>query len=331
MALPTETRTWNTLFSTTWDLYAEEASDNWLTSNPIMDLLKRKGRVDSKNGGARIDVTVNYGFNPGSQWYAGADELDMTPFEVSTTAKYDWKNLHAPVTRTGEEVRKNNGEYQRQDLVRSKIRATENTLAKVLEIALCGNGTAAGGKVILGLEALFPTTPTSDPAVGAIGGISVTGNTWWQNYAVTSFGSFAANGPGGTAADAFLNTWNAVSDGSDTPDIIVSAQDVFEFYTRAIVDQTQIVMTQNATGTLTFASIMYMGIPWVWSRNIAAGRAYLLRSSDLKFYTHPEANMTMSEWTKSYNQDLFGTSVLSMCAFVPIRRMLTAVVDGITA
>lgn len=331
MALPTETRTFNTLFSTTWDLAAEETSENWLTSNPLMDLLRRKGRVQTANGGARIEVRVRYGYNPGSQWYTGADVLDMTPFETDTLAKYDWKNLHAPVTVTGEERRKNNGQYQRADLVQEKIEATRETMARVLEIAMCGDGTGSDGKVILGLDAMFPVTATSDPTVGAIGGISVTGNTWWQNYSVSSFGSFAANGPGGTAADALLNTWDSITDGSDAPDIIVSAYDVYEFYLRAIVDQTQIIMSDNATGTLTFAGARYNGVTWVPSRYIANGRLYMLRSRDLKFYVHPDANMTLSNWKDSFNQDLQGASVLSMCAFVPVRRMVTAVVDGVTA
>jgi len=329
VALPTETRTFNTQFSTTWDLYRPEAIDNWLTSNPLMDALTRNKRV--KAGGARISVTENYGFNPGAQWYAGADVLDMTPYETTTEAKYDWKMLHLPVTHTGEEVRKNNGEFQRQDLVKEKIRSTEITARKVLEMAMAGDGTGSGGKVILGLDAMFPTTPTVDPAVGSIGGIPAASNVWWQNFAVTSFGSFAANGPGGTAADAWLDAWNTVSDGPDTPDIIASAQDVYQFYHRAAIDQVQIIMSENATGTLSFPMMKYMGKNWFWSRVITNGRAYFLRTGDMEFYSHPEGNMTLSEFVPSYNQDVQGAKMLLMCAFIPLRRLFTAVIDGATA
>lgn len=228
-ALPSETRTFETLFSTTLDAYAEQAAVNTLTSTPLLDKLYRAGSVKMKGGGARIDVGVRYGMNPGSQWYQGADVLDMTPFESNTMAKYDWKQLHLPVTYTGEEIRKNRGEQQMLDLVQEKISATELTAKKVLDIALCGDGTGNDGKIVLGLDALFPTTPTVDPSVGAIGGITAVGNAYWQNTAVTSFGSFAANGPKGSASDVWINTWDTVSDGADGPEFILSAQNVYEF------------------------------------------------------------------------------------------------------
>lgn len=331
MALPQEVRTFNTLFATTLDEYAPQAAVNTLTSFPLVDRMYRAGNASIKSGGNRIEVGVRYGMNPGAQWYQGADVLDMTPFESNTLAKYDWKQLHFPVTYTGEEVRKNRGPAQRLDLVAEKIAATEVTARKVLDIAMSGDGTANAGKVILGLEALFPTTPTSDPAVGAIGGISVTGNPWWQNTAVTGFGSFAAFGPGGTTSDTWLNTFNTISDGADTPDFILSAQNVYEFYHSANIGVVQIIMSENATGTLSFPTLKYMGKDFFWSRNIADGRAYFLRSSDLELWIHSEGNMRLSEFQKAWNQDLYGASMLNMCSFLTRRRMFTAVLDGITA
>jgi hypothetical protein len=331
LALPTETRTFNTLFSTTLDAYAEQAAVNTLTAFPLVDKLYRGGKAKIKDGGVRIDVPVRYGINPGGQWYQGADTLDMTAFESNTMAKYDWKQLHFPVTYSGEEVRKNRGASQMIDLVAEKIAATEVTAKKVLDIAMCGDGTASDGKVILGLDAMFPIAPTVDPAVGAIGGISAVGNPWWQNAAVTSFGSFAANGPKGSSADNFIDAWDNVSDGSDTPEFIISSQDCYQFYHRSNLSATQIIMTDNATGTLSFPSLKYMGADWYWSRNIVNGRLFFLRSADLEFWVHSEGNMKLSEFRRSWNQDLYGASLLTMCAFFPKRRIFTNVLDGITA
>lgn len=331
MAIPTETRTLNTLFSTTMDTYAEQASVNTLTAFPLVDKLYKGGKAKLKGGGARIDVSVRYGMNPGSQWYQGADTLDMTPFESNTSARFDWKSLHAPITYTGEEVRKNRGSAAMLDLVTEKIGATEITLKKVLDIAMCGDGTANDGKVILGLDAMFPVAATADPAIGAIGGITAVGNNWWQNYAAASFGSFAANGPKGSAADNWINAWDSVSDGSDTPEFILSAQLPYEYYHRSNLSAVQIIMTPNATGTLSFPSLKYMGADWYWDRNVTAGRAFFLRSSDLEFWVDSEANMKLSPFQKAWNQDLYGASMLLMSSFFCRRRLFTAVLDGITA
>jgi hypothetical protein len=331
-ATSTETRVFNTLLTYTWDAYAEEASKNMLTSFPLVDMLYKNGRAKVVDGGARIDVTVTYGFNPGGQWYSGSDVLDMTDFEIATLAKFDWKNLHFPLTYTGEEVRKNSGAARQKDLVREKISVTENTAYKVLEIAMMGDGTANNQKVIHGLETFYPITPTTDPAVGALGGITAVGNPWWQNYAVTSFGSFAANGPGGTAADAWLDTWNTVSDGPDSPDLVLGAQDVWQFYHRASLDMAQIVFQQSSNNPdLSFPVLKYNGRTFTWSRSLPNGRVYFLRTGDMKFWVSSQANMTKSDFQKSWNQDKFAASVLTMCSFFINRRMFTAVIDGITA
>jgi hypothetical protein len=311
------------------DLYASEASVQALTSNPILDKMYRGGSAAVKSGGARIDIPVRYGMNPGYQWYQGTDKLDMAPYETNTSARYDWKQLHAPVTYTGEESRKNRGDSAMLDLVTERIGSTQLTLRKVLDAAMAGNGLANDGKVILGLEAMFPTTPTSDPTIGAIGGIGVSGNAWWQNYAVTSFGSFATYGPKGTSNDKWLNAFNTISDGSDQPDLIISSQDVTEFYNKAALTATQIIMSQNATGQLSFPTLKYQGTDWFWSRNIPDGRAYFLRSSDLKFWLQSGASFTLSPFVKAFDQDLYGASMLVMGAFFTDRRLFSAVLDGI--
>lgn len=331
MAIPTETRTLNTLFATTADAFAAEASVNMLTSRPLVDRLYRTGNTVRRQGGARIDIMLRYGMNPGTQWFQGADDLDMTPFESNTSARYDWKNLHAPVTYTGEEQRKNSGGAQMVDLVTEKLNATRLTMEKVLDIAIAGDGTANDGKVILGLDAIVPTTPTADPSIGAIGGITAVGNPWWQNFAVTGFGSFAANGPHGSASDLWINTWDTVSDGADAPDFIASAQDVYEFYHRANLSAVQIVMKPNATGMLSFPSLSYMGVDWFWSRNIVNGRAFFLRTDDLQFWIDTNGEFKLSPFQQAWSQDLYGAKMLLVCAFVSRRRLLSAVLDGITA
>lgn len=334
MPIPTESRTLNTLFATTSYAMQDESTENMLQSFPLVNLLYKNGRATKKDGGARIAIPIRYGINPGAQWFQGADTLDMTPFETTTTAFFDWKNLHAPITYTGEEERKNRGQYQMIDLVAEKMSTTETTLSKILDIAMCGDGTGNDGKVILGLDALFPVSALTDPTIGAVGGITAVGNPWWQSSSTASFGSFAANGPKGTASDAFITIYNSLSDGADRPDFIISAQNVFEFYNRSVLSTAQTYMnTGGTTGSLSFPSLAYQGIPWVWDRNIVSGRVFMLRSGDLGFYVHPEANMQLAPggFRKSWNQDLYGSSMLLMCVMFAKRRLFGGVIDGITA
>lgn len=330
-----ETRVFNNLYTATHNAWVNEgtAIPQMLSSNPLFDLLYKRGNAVVLDGGVRITGAVRYGFNPNAQWYAGADALRMDPFQNMTRFAYDWKMLHAPVTYTGEEVRKNRGKAQMINLVAEIEQATMETLERIIDIALAGDGTADNQKAILGLEALIQTDPTAAPVTGNVGDIAAD-NVWWQNYAVTSFGSFAANGPGGTAADNWLSNWNEISDGTGMePDVTISAKNVWEFYHRANLTAVQIGMTEtaNATGDRTFKTLQYNGKPWFWSRNIPDGRAYQLRLADFLFITHPEATMTMSPFQQSFNQDLFGAHIIMQCAFLAKRRMFSSVIDGIVA
>lgn len=331
----TETRVFNNLYTATHNAWLDEgkATSQMLTSNPLVDLLWKRGNAVVLDGGVRITGAVRYGYNPNAQWFAGADALRMDPFQNMTRYAYDWKMLHAPVTYTGEEIRKNRGRAQMINLVAELETTTMETMTRIIDIAMAGDGSADNQKAILGLEALIPTDPTTAGAVGNIGDIDPA-NIWWQNYAVTSFGSFAVHGPGGTTDDQWLTNWNAISDGTGTePDVTISAQNVFEYYHRANLTAVQIGMTEtaNATGDRTFKTLQYNGKPWFWSRNIVDGRVYQLRLADFLFIVHPEANLTMSGFQQSFNQDLFGAHVLLQCAFVVKRRMFSSVIDGIVA
>jgi hypothetical protein len=336
MAATTETRTFNNLYTATHNSWVDEgkATPQLLTSNPLVDALWKRGNSMVLDGGARITGAVRYGYNPNAQWYGGADPLKMDPFQNLTRYAYDWKMLHAPVVYTGEEVRKNRGKAQMINLVVELEDTTMQTLMKIIDISMAADGTADNFKSILGLDAFFPTDPTTDPAAGAIGDIPAATNIWWQNYSHTGFGSFAANGPGGASGDLWLSDWNAVSDGSgNEPDMVISAQNVFEFYHRANLIASEVVMseTANGTGDRSFATLKYRGKPWFWSRNIPDGRAYLPRLADLLFIVHPEAQMTLSEFQQAWNQDLFGAHNITQAAFITKRRMFSSVIDGITA
>jgi formylglycine-generating enzyme required for sulfatase activity len=61
-----------------------------------------------------------------------------------------------------------------------------------------------------------------------VGGLDPATWPFWQNNAATSFGSFAANGPNGTA-DAWITVWNNCTDGDEKPSFTISAQNVWEF------------------------------------------------------------------------------------------------------
>jgi hypothetical protein len=336
MAPSTETRTFTDLYSATHDAVVEDGngSENVLRSTILLDRMWKNGNVKIKDGGTRIAGRAKYGLNPNAQWFRGAEKLNMDSYQKATRYAYDWCNLHAPIVAVGDDVRMNGGSYGDVDLVAETVSNTLETMAKIVDIEMAGDGSGAPGKSILGLQAFVPTVPTSDPAQGAVGDIAVSGNLWWQNYAVTSFGSMAANGPGGSSTDAWISAYNSISDGDfSKPDLIISAQDVIEFYSRLNLLAAQLAMTDTASkdANRTFRSFSYANADWTWSRNIVSGRAYMLNSMNFEFWVHPKANMSVSEFQGAYDADVMGAHALLTCAFIVKSRLFNAVLDGITA
>ena len=120
------------------------------------------------------------------------------------------------------EQAENRGQAALFSIVESRLRQVTRTMASVINEAIFLDGTGTGGKSIAGLAALVSTTPST----GVVGLLDPATNPFWRNTAVTSAGSFAANGVKGTATDVVETAFNNSTDGTyDTPNAIVSAQD----------------------------------------------------------------------------------------------------------
>lgn len=148
-----------------------------------------------ENGGEKIFFPLMYATNATVKGYTGYDVIDTTHAERFTAAEYIWSSVAGSINLDYETIDKNYGEDVKLfDYVKGQMDNLKVSLQdKFAEYFL--NQKAAGAKEPLGLMDLIQDDPTSDPTVGAIGGVTTSAgaNTWWKNQTVNqasaAFGS----------------------------------------------------------------------------------------------------------------------------------------------
>jgi len=153
-------------------------------------------------------------------------------------------------------------------LLEGRIRQAVRSMVNLVGSECYSDGTSFGGNTFTGLAAAISTTPTVDPASGAVGGQTAVTNSWWRNNSLTTAGSFAAHGVKGSTDDLCEQTYNNCTDGSmEHPTAILSDQGCFEGYNQTLLSTVRYV-DPLATGDLSFSALKYKNIPWYLTASV---------------------------------------------------------------
>lgn len=256
--------------------------DNVTANNALLARLKKRGKLRLVAGGQEIVEPLAYQENDTYKRYSGYETLDISPSDVITAAKYDWKQAAIAVTASGLELLQNSGKEQILDLLESRIEVAENTFANKMSEDVYSDGTATNQ--INGLQAIVADTNTN-----TVGGIS--GNTWsfWRNYVREATGTLSAS----TVGDEFNDVYVNITRGADHPDLIVADNNIFKFYLSSLQD-IQRIQDPNL-GQLGFQTLKYMQADVVldggYGGSAPSTHAYFLNTKYLRFTSHKDRNM----------------------------------------
>lgn len=243
--------------TTTQKMRSGKLADNATRTLALLDRLRRKGKVKPASGGQSIVQELEVSLNPNGGWYSGMDPLNTNLFEPFSAAEYDWKQAYVPVVWSGLDKLKNQGETATINLVTSRIKNGEKSLADLVAAAAYSDGTGFGGKQMHGLQLFVVATPTS----GTIGGIDRAANSFWQNKAVTVAMSTPAN-LAVSAPSNFLIALNNISiqttRGNDRPDLYMADSTGYTRYLEALQTQQRITSTEMAG--YGFTALKYYGV-----------------------------------------------------------------------
>jgi hypothetical protein len=320
-----ESRTWDSLLTTTLANYRKQMIDNIFDVYPLLSWLNGRLGVAMRgtsvkrvvDGGESIVEHLLYGTNSTVKSYSGAEQLDTTLQEGHTIARYNWKQYAVSIGITGLEKRSNQGEAAMINLLTAKTMQAEMSLRDTMSQDAYSDGTGNNSKTLTGLSALVSTSAT-------VGALDPSTFTWWQASVNSSGGSFAAGG-----INAMRTKFNDLSFGNDKPDFIITDQTTFERYEKALQPQERFINTKTADAG--FMNLTFKGVPIVFDRDCTSGYMYFLNSRYLSFVVHRDADFSTGPFVTPENQDVSTAMVLFQGNLTTNNRRKLGVIQGFTA
>lgn len=325
MAGLTESRTWDALLTSTMADYSGKLRDNVFDELPFLswmngklaDALRGERRLELSDGGETIVEHLLYEKATSTvKKYSKYELLNVVPQDGMTIARYSWRLIAGVPTISGEEFRNNSASETRMlDLWKAKVMQVEETLRDQLSQDFWGSN--ADGKSVDGLGLVLSTSAT-------LGGLSPTTFTWWVPGAVTSTGSFAANGL------KYMRTlFNTLSYGNNVPDGIFTDQTTFEYFENSLQGLERYSNTMKANAG--FESLTFKGKPLFFDRDCTGGELVMLNSRNLKLKVHRDANLTPGKVVDRDDQDALSMKILWQGNLVVNERRKHGKLTGITA
>lgn len=320
--MPSPNTVFTELVSTTFRKHAKEIKDNVSKNNALLRRIYDKGNVRREDGGLTIVAPLDYAENNTYQRYSGYDVLNVGASDVISAAEYQWRQIAINVVASGLELRTNSGDSRIINLVKARLKNAIRTFKNNFSADIYSDGTLANQ--VNGLQALV-----ADAGTGTVGGIDSSTWTFWKNKVQSAAAPIQGGGaitPGATTMESLmLPLWLALTRGDDQPDLIVMDNNYFTFFEQS---QTSIKRyTDSTKADAGFVSLKYKGADVIFDggSGIPANHAYFLNTDYLELVVHKDADMTVMDEMKPYNQDAAVVPVLWMGNLVCSNRSLQGV------
>jgi hypothetical protein len=320
--MPSPNTVFTELVSTTFRKHAKEIKDNVSKNNALLRRIYDKGNVRREDGGLTIVAPLDYAENNTYQRYSGYDVLNVGASDVISAAEYQWRQIAINVVASGLELRTNSGDSRIINLVKSRLKNAIRTFKNNFSADIYSDGTLANQ--VNGLQALV-----ADAGTGTVGGIDSSTWTFWKNKVQSAAAPIQGGGaivPDATTMESLmLPLWLSLVRGDDQPDLIVMDNNYFTFFEQS---QTSIKRyTDETKANAGFVSLKYKGADVIFDggSGIPANHAYFLNTDYLEIVVHKDADMTVMDEMKPYNQDAAVVPVLWMGNLVCSNRSLQGV------
>lgn len=146
---------------------SRDIQDIVYNATPLTRILRDQGNIRVKRaGGPELRVPIEFD-KLQAQWFIGYDKIEITPKELLNSAVFNWSRVVSMFSLNGSELLFTRGEEEQIDLMEFYLSAAEKSVKEEFEVSLPGDGTAAGGRQIIGLGGAIPLVPNT----GVYGGI----------------------------------------------------------------------------------------------------------------------------------------------------------------
>lgn len=273
------------IIATTIEKRSKKIADNVTKNNALFAKLNAKGNVRTVSGGSQIFEELSFAENGNFNWYSGYDQLQVAAQDVISAAAYSLKQCAVPIVASGLELLQNSGPEAMIDLLESRVKVGEQTMANRMSEGSYSDGTGYGGKQLVGLGAAVVASPSS----GVYGGIDRQNFPFWRNQASGSLGALSAT----TIQAAMNNLWVKLVRGKDKPDLIIFDNSLYSTYMASLQPLQR--FTDAATADLGFDNVKFMSAPVVLDGGIGgfapANTGLFLNTDYLFLRPHKDRNM----------------------------------------
>lgn len=298
--MATPSATFTELVSTTFRKHHKEIKDNVSNNNAFLKRIMSSGTTEELDGGLSIVTTLDYNNNSTYQRYTGLDILDVSESDVITAAEFQWRQIALAVVSSGLQLRINSGDSQIIKLAKAKIKNAIRTFKNNFSYDAYSDGTLANQ--VNGLQALV-----SDSGTGIVGGIDSSTWLFWKNKVQSAAAPMQGGGaitPGPTTMESLmLPLWLALTRGDDKPNLIITDNNYFSFYEQSQTSIKRYTSSDEPSGG--FLSLKYKGADVIFDggSGIPANHMYFLNMEYMGLSVHKDANLTVLEDAKPFNQD----------------------------
>jgi hypothetical protein len=313
------------LVSTTFRNHRKEIVDAVSGHNALYRMMGKNKKVRTESGGTTIAIPLEYANNATYQRYSGLDILNTAQSDVITAAEFQWRQIAIHVVSSGRELRINNGPERIANLAKAKLRNAMHTFANNFSADMYSDGTLVNQ--IGGLQLLV-----SDSGAGTVGGIDASSWAFWQNKVQSAAaplqGGSAITPSATTIQSLMLPLYIETTRGNDHTDLIVSSNDYYSFYEESLTDKARYVDPSDVMGGL--LSLRYKNASVVFDGNsgMEPAHMYFLNTNYIEMVAHTDANLTVVEDQRPYNQDGVVVPVLWMGNMTVSNRMLQGVLKA---
>lgn len=314
------------IVTTTFRNHRKEITDNVSKHNALYRRMQQKGRTRTETGGYSIVTPLEYAANGTYQRYSGMDVLNVSQSDVFTAAEFNWRQIAINVVSTGLELRQNNGPQRIANLAKSRIKNAIHTFANNFSSDMYSDGTLPNQ--IGGLQSLI-----ADAGTGTVGGIDSSTWTFWGNKvqsaaALLQGGTLTPSTTQGVMESFFLGLFMALTRNADKPNLIVLSDDYFTFYEGGLLGYKRMVDEKSAEGG--FMELSYKGVPVFFdgASGMPAAHGYMINDNYLELVEHADANLTVMDEAKPYNQDGVVVPIIWMGNMVTSNRSLQGVLKA---
>lgn len=313
------------LVTTTFRNHRKDVIDAVSNHNALYRMMGKGKKVRTESGGLTIAQPLEYAANSTYQRYSGLDVLNTSQSEVLSAAEYQWRQIALHVIASGRELRINNGPEQIVKLAKARVRNAMHTFANNFSVDMYSDGTLSNQ--IGGLQLLV-----SDAGTGTVGGIDSSAWNFWQNKVQSAAAPIQGGGaitPSATTIESLmLPLYIQLTRGGDHVDLIVASDDYYTFFEQSQVSLKRYMDSDEVTAG--FLAMKYKNAKVIFDGNsgMPSAHMYFLNTKYLELVAHTDANLTVVEDQRPYNQDGSVTPILWMGNLTVTNRMLQGVLKA---